>query len=233
MTPESSGNPGDWRPDFIPEIEQTLEAYPPGDEDLSSDQLLAERWRQMVAAVRADLPWSDATDAEAEYLLGHGRWLLVADSATTCLCDPFPTMGPLAPRWAASKELWAAHLRERDGGHPSGFTRERGSESVVWHPGANEWSIPSWQSAPWLGKEEPCLPPTPDVLGLPEWPEWAGFPILLGPRPSDPNMPGTSVVTRPVVESDVSAVDHTMRRISSLRPRRDGTWEPTDGVVIA
>lgn len=230
MTPESSRNPGDWRPEFIEEIEQVLKLSPSGNEELDSDQFLAERWRQMVAAVRAELPWRDATDDDAEYLLRNGHWLLVADSATTCLCDPSPTMGPLAERWSASNELWAAHLRQSTGEHDENLTHEIGSESVVWYPGTNEWSIPSWQSTSSRGREQPCLPPTPDALGLPEWPQWAAFPIVLGPRPSDPNWPGTTIVTRPVLESEESAVEHTLRRISSLRPRPDGTWEPTDAL---
>lgn len=230
MTPESSGKPGDWRPAFIDEIEQRLDAYPPVNELLSADQLLAERWQQIVGAVRADLPWSDSTDAEAEYLLRHGRWLLVADSATTCLCDPSPMKGPLALRWAASNELWRVYLQETSGGHPPGFTHERGPKNVVWYSAANAWSIPSWRSVRGLGGSEPCLPPTPDVLGLPEWPEWAGFPILLGPRQQDPMMHDEPVVMRPVLESGDSAVDHTVRRVASLQPRVDGTWEPHDAL---
>ena len=229
ITPEP-GNPGDWRPDFIHEIEQRLGAYPPGDVDLSRDQLRAERWQQIVGAVRADLPWRDATDAEAEYLLRNGQWLLVADSATTCLCDPSPSEGWLASRWAESNERWATYIEQTDWKHPQDLTRECGSGNVVWYPAANEWSIPSAEFHIRSGKS-PYLPPTPDVLGLPGWPaDWAGFPVVLGPFPQDPLMPLASVVKRPVLESADSAVEHTMRRISSLRPRPDDTWEPTDAL---
>ncbi len=218
-----------WHPAFIDELAGYLE------DDLQQDDRMetypTELWAQLVYTVRTTLPWPDARDDEAEYLLRHGRWLLVPSGRELAfLCDPDSRRGLLAPRWEASDDLWRTAWRSSFGARSGDTGALYPPARLSWWQGANSgcWEVPEWPMAYGHLSTRPFLPPTPELMGMPDWPEWAAFPVVEAPRAEHP--PRT-LVNPPVVEDNESAVEHTVRRIATLRARPDGVWAPEEALA--
>lgn len=213
-----------WRPGFVRQLAGELEP------DRVDDAWML--WAMVTTAIRLALPWSDALDDEAEYLLGHGRWLLVPNNGDELayLCDPDPHRGPLAERWAESDHLWqtswdgSVRLLEQPGPDlPS-------QGWLKWQRWKDDgyWDVPSWPLEQKHLPPRPLLPATPEAMGLPAWPEWAGFPVIEAPAAG--LLSPVRLINPPVVEDPESAVEHTVRRLATLQPR-DGKWYPDEAVT--